>query len=359
MVREIISFILGTFATTGVFVYFLTHPEKVEKWLSMFWWLVSRLWKGAEYLAIKNEVQGKINSFVKNLEAYSAVSFPRVSIKWVAKENEEIVWEDGEVIIVMRDREHRNKNFVHAAYFFTSEVLLKKSKRHLSKNQKLSLDLFATKRILERESAAAVEQFMNDYFIPNLEKNQDIKGFIQKYQHIDRMGIFFPVLIQELSYLGNKVFLTNPTAEIIAEVKSLIDFLEKFSEREVGDTKTPDTFIGKYTRCAIKIVASHWTREKGDITSSKERILKALKSGLENVYVVGSDKKENKEFVENVVGAVCEENNQVEIKKEYSFKNELKFNGALRRVDSCLIYIHNPSAVKFLYEKNDIDSLIG
>lgn len=105
----------------------------------MVGWVISRIWKRAEYFAIKTEIQGRINSFVRTMEANTAAQFPRISIKLVARGNEELLWDEGEAIIVMRDRGHRTRNFVHAAYFFTSEVLLRKSKRHLSQTQKISL----------------------------------------------------------------------------------------------------------------------------------------------------------------------------------------------------------------------------
>lgn len=350
----------GVILTVLIVRFVIKNPEKFEKWGSIVWWLVSRFWAGAEYLAIKSEIQGKINSFVRNLEDNTTAEFPRISIRWASKdEKEELIWEDGEAIIVMRDRQHRNKNFVHAAYFFTSEALLKKSKKHLSKSQKTSLDLFATKKILEAESSAAVEQFMNDYFSPQVEDADAVRQFIQKYLHIDRIGVFFPILIQELSNLGNKVFLTKPTLEVVNEVKSLVDFLEKFSEREVGDTTTPDSFIGKYTRCAIKIVASWQVRERGDVISQKNRVAYVAKRGFENIYIIGSDSMANKKFINNVSDAVLNDLNYVQQVRSYQFGGQIKMKGGhLKDVGSYLVYLHNPNAVKYLYEKKDIEELV-
>lgn len=359
MIQQLSYFIYGFIAGSGIIGYFLKHPETVEKWASMIAWALSRIWKKTEYFAIKSELQGRINSFVRTLESNTTAKFPRVSIKWTGRDKEEIIWEDGETIIVMRDRRNKTKNFVHATYFFTSEALLRKSKRHLSKGQKLSLDLFATKKVLEAESKSSVEQFMNDYFIPEIERQEIIRNLIQQYVRIDRIGVFFPVLIQELSHLGNKVFLSKPTSEVIEEVKSFVNFLEKFSQREVGDIKIPDTFIGKYSRCAIKIIASRPVREIGDISSNKERVSNAIKQGVENVYIIGSAGAENKQFINRVSKAILEEYNYVEFIRSYQFKGQIKIRGKLIKVDTYLVYLHNPTAVKYLYEQNEIESLVN
>lgn len=347
----------GSFALNFILFYFLFYPNEFKKTASILLDVLSKFWKEADYLSTKYELEGKVNSFVRNLEANTTSQFPDVTIKWTGQKNEEIAWEDGRVVLVMRDRNHKNKNFVHAVYFFTSETLLGKLKRHLSKTQKTSLDLFATKKLIQKESAAAVEQFMNDYFIPHMEKQEDLSEMIKKYLNIDALGVFFPILIQELSSLGNKVFLVKPDSEIIKEVKSLIDFLYDFSEREVGEESASDnTFIGKYMRCAIKIVASRAVRERGNIKSHKERILKSVQLGVENIYVIGSDEKGNRRFIEEVCEQACRENKQIEIIRSYSFSGTIKIHGERKKVKTFLMCIHNPNAVKYLYEQSDIDS---
>lgn len=353
---QFFGFPIGVGATLVIGWYFLKNPEKFEKWASMIAWAISHIWKTADYFATKSEIQGRVNSFVSSLEANTTTTFPRISLRWTARGKDEIVWEEGQAIIIMRDRNHRNKNLIHAAYLFTAEALLKKSARHLSKTQKTSLDLFSTKLILEKESKSSVEQFMSEYFVPELDKHEAIRGLIQQYVHIERLGAFFPILIQELTYLGSKVFLSKPSSEIIDEVKSIVDFLEKFAQREVGDTTTPDTFVGKYMRCAIRIVASRAVRERGDITSHKERINYCVQGKFENIYIIGNGEKKNRKFMDDVAGACLSENEGLEKVRDYQFKGQIKISGNLTNVSTYLIHLHNPSAVKYLYEANDIDT---
>lgn len=345
-----LQFLSGFGFSAVIFYIVFRNPEKVQKWLSMFAWLLTYIWKKSDYFAIKSELQGKINSFVRNIEDNTTGYFPQIKIKWTAKGNEEIIWEDYEIIMVMRDKKYQNKNFVHAAYFFTSEVLLKHSKKHVSKTQKTSLDLFATKKLLELENNSAVDQFMEDYFVPEIEKSEKVKDLIRQYVSIDQIGVFFPILIQELSNLGKKVFLEKQSTEMIEEVKMLIDFLEKFSQREVGDTTIPDEFMGKYTKCAIKIVASKWTRS--NVTNHKKRLDETINKTIENIYILGSNVSENRDLIDGIIELCCAEHKDVYFVKKWSVRGKIKIKGKYINVTTYLVQIKNRGFIRYIFEED-------
>lgn len=337
-----------------VLIYLLFHPDTFKKWASMIAWVGSRIWKSWEYFAIKTEIESDINAFVNRLEARTKIRFPRIKISWAGKnKDEEIVWEDSEAIIVMRDRKYRKKNVVHAVYFFTSEAMLRKSKMHLSKSQKTSVDLYATLKILKAESAASVQQFMTDYFTPSINANGDIRKYTSQYTSIDRGGIFFSVLIQELSSLGNKVFLEKPTQEVMNEVSNLITFLENFCNRLTGSNLVNDTFIGRYTRCSIKVVSSASVRESGNVFPHKKRIINAINNRLENIYLIGRSDEGNKAYMEEVVDSVLDEVPHIERVSQTVFTNQINIKGLFRPALTCLIQLHNPTAVKYIFTPED------
>lgn len=344
-------------AWVPITIYLIKNPEKIQSWASMFAWVLSKIWKNSEYFAIKHGIESKVNSFVSELNNNIAVPFPKISIQWTGKKDEELIWSDGEVILVMRDREHKSKNIVHASYFFVSEVLLKKSKIHLSKTQKISLDLYATQKILEKKAGSYAEQFSSSYFIPEIQRDTHgkLKTYVGKITNLDRTGLFFPVLIQELNHLGNKVLLSNPDQQIIKEVDSLIDFLETFSEREVGDVTTPDCFQGKYLRCSIRIVASWQSRENNKVDAHKTRIKEIVDRGFEDIYIIGDGSISNRLFISRVIKAVIEENQDVEQIKSYRFDSLIKRHGKRVKVNTSLTHLKNPTAVKYIYSKEDLD----
>ncbi|MEK6953307.1 MAG: hypothetical protein AABX29_09940 [Nanoarchaeota archaeon] len=356
------TFLAGAFSGGGVgliaVIYFVKNPEKFEKLLGIFYGILSKFWSIYQYQAIKNEVQGKINSFASNLEIYTSETFPRITLKWAGtNEDEEIIWDDFEAIIVMRDRRGRNKNFVHAAYFFTSKVLMKRAKRHLTKQLSTALDLFATKKILEQQNKFAVEQFMQDYFVPKVESSEAIVKFLKQFVNIDQVGMFLPILVQELTYLGNKVFLSTKSSDVLNEVKLLINFLENFSLRQVGDTTTADEFIGNFMRCSIKIVASRQAREGWKVINHSNRALEVFKRGCENIYLIGSAESTNKKFVDSVVKTITDQAPNLEIVKKITFPGQIIINGKITNVESYFIHLHNPSKVQHVFTERNLEQI--
>ncbi len=339
----------------GAFIYL--NPDQAKKWGAILGSWITYFYEKFDYIIIKWETEGRLNTFVKNLESNIIRTFPTIHLQWAtSQDKEEVLWEEGRAILVMRDRKHKGRNFVHAAYLFTSQTLLQNTSFHISKKQKSSLELFATKKILETVYKGLVLQFMSDYFAPKVQTDEDLKQLISKYVAIERIGAFFPILIQEIHCLGNKVFLEETRKEeTIAEVKELLDFLVEFSERRVGDTTVPNTFVGQFTRCAIRVVASKSVRERGEVEGHKNDLLDLVKRSLENIYIIGSDQKENRKFVDNVVSGLREEAPELEIRKTYRFKGKIKIEDRWKNTDTYLVHLHNPEAEEYLFTKDKLD----
>lgn len=346
-----IIFAGGSGTTLLVVLYLLIkYPDHVQKWVGMLSRTFNFIFKKTEYFTTKWEIEGKLNSFAGNLETDGGVPYNRIKIEWTARsEDQEIAFEDGETIIVMRDRNHRNKNFVHAAYFYTSEILLQNTKRKLPKHLKTSIDLFATQKIIQKENKAALDQFMKDFLIPNVDQQTKIKDYIEKFQKIDNLGLFFCVLIQELTYLGSKVYLSTQTEAIIKEVEGLIQFLVTWSEREIGQ-KIAEEFVGQYTKCSIKVVASVASREQNKTDQQKNRLLGTFKNGCENMYVIGSEERQSKNFMDEVIDKLTQEMTQLRVVKRVRFRAKLNQNGRKVDKDDYLVHVRNPEAIEYLNE---------
>lgn len=335
-----------------VIVYWARDINKFKKFIAFWAWLFSSIFRGASYIAAKNEIEGKLNSFVSTLEAKTGENFPRISIDWATgKKNEKIIWEDFNAIIVIRDKKSRNKNFVHAAYYFVSNALLREAKLNLAKNQKKALNLFTSKKILEEENIFALKQFMSDYFVPEIIDRPQIKELIKSFLNIDNLGIYFPVLIKELSYLGRKVFLEANKGDIIKEVSDLINFFDEYSQRRVGDTDVPLDFRGEYSRCTIRIVASRDQRTIANVDNQAIYVCDAVRSGAENIYIIGSGEKDNKKFIALVEKKVLSQHENLKRISNLNFPAHLNFDSGFRKVNSCLVHLHNPEMVDYLVYK--------
>lgn len=357
---DIGSLLLGSGGTLGIVLavslIIYLNPDKFKAWSANIAWALSGFNKSFEYFAQQQEVQSKLNQYVSDLGKDTDVALTRVRVKWAARDGEGVNWEDGKAIIVMRDRGFRTKNFVHAAYMFTSSTLLKDIKRHASKAQSSALNVFTTKKILETVNRAAERQFITDYFNPSIEKNNDVRNYAKQLNTIAETGLYFPVLIQELVYLGGKLFLDSPGRGAIVEITALIKFLETHCNRNVGDTTVAGDFNGAYTRSAIRIVSSRPVREKGDPTGHKKRVIEAFGPGVENVYVLGNADHGNKDFMNSVIAAVQEEAPGLRVANKHEFKGKININNVPTDVTTYLVHLQNPAAVKSTITKKDIEA---
>lgn len=357
LLKYLASFGAGGLVVGGAAYYLITHPEVVEKWQALVFDWLSLINKSYKYRATKSDIQSKINSFVNSLGKDVDMDTSKVRIKWAAREeDEEVQLEDNEVIIVMRDRGYKNKNFVHAAYFYTSTALLRHTKRHLSKKQGEAIDLYTTKNVIERSNKAALEIFMRDYFQPLLEDDK-INELVNKFVKLDKSGFYTHILLQELNYLGSKTFLTKRDKAVAEEVSNLINFLMRFAEREVGDDTIREEFVGKYSHCAIKIVSTKFMRESGNHKSPAKRVIKAFDSGIENVYVIGPSKDGGKKFIKQVCSSVMNHNDNIEIVKQDSFTGTIRLLKVEKETVTHLIHLHNPTNAKYMIEDTMIDQV--
>jgi hypothetical protein len=333
-----------------VIIWVLNEPEKFQKWLSFLFSALSHVWKNGKYYTTKFSLESKLNTFVSHLEKNTAKEFPKVKVAWTGRNDEEIVLSEGKAVIVIRDREYAVKNFVHASYLFVSQMLLKNTQMHLSKSQKISFDLYSTKILLEEQEKSAVEQFVRDYISPEISKNENVRSLVQRFSHIHRLGIYFPILIQEMSCLGGKIFLSQKNNELIDEIGRLISFLFEISERKVGDTSIPLEFRGKYMKCAIQIVASKASRERGLTENHAYNIKKYVRERFENIYILGTDTEENNEFMESTVRRCIEEHPGLLLVRECTFAGKIKTESELRRVRTHFVHLHNSTVVEYEIE---------
>ena len=107
----------------------------------------------------------------------------------------------------------------------------------------------------------------------------------------------------------------------------MVDFLEKFSTRQVGDDTAKETFTGKYIRCAIRIMASRPVVEGNKIEGRKQKIITWIKAGYPNIYILGANKEETRDFMDTVIREVKKQYSELKLIKEYQFVAEINKSG--------------------------------
>lgn len=300
LLKYVITFLGGGFAFA--IVIFL-YPEKVERWGALFWKIASIFKREYQKKYIAHDIQARVNEFtnkklVKLIKNYEPVG---IEIKWIEQgESPREFFNDNKVIIRMHKSESQNKNIIGASMAFISQALLKEAKRYISESQKESIDLFVAKKLFEKEKTEIVDQFVQDFLFEKTETNEKISRFFEKYNLIDKAGLFFPVFIQEMTFLGKKVFGQRKDEKIVKEVNDLIDFLELYSKREIGEEEIKKNFEGLYCRFAMMIIAKAEKVLLGDIEPFIRYIEKLNNRQIENIYIIGPTTTRNVDFISQV-----------------------------------------------------------
>lgn len=334
-------------------IYFLCRPEALEKWATLLYRIVYFITKQGGKRIVKHDIQGRINSFSrvvlgKEIANYEPVG---ISIEWVKTEDAaDNFFSDNKVIIRMRHHQDQDKNFVIAAMAFISQAILRKAKKYLSQNQRESIDLYVCKDLCHREKPRVEEKFFDYYFGPKTDASERIKEFINKYEIMQKVGIFYGVLVQELNFLGEKVFAQPRNEKIVEEVTHLIDFLERYANREIGEKDIPKTFRGKYCRCGIMIVGKSFKVQAGKPDPYLNYIEMLVHSKIENIYLIGPALTPYESLIERISTQVQEKYGYLEyFSKKY--KATIRIKEERYKVNSFLVLMRSIDPIRFYDEE--------
>lgn len=333
-------------------IYFLCRPEALEKWATLLYRIVYFITKQGGKRIVKHDIQSRINGFSrvlgKEIANYEPVG---INIEWVKTEDAaENFFSNNRVIIRMRHHQDQDKNFVIAAMAFISQSVLSKAKKYLSQNQRESIDLYVCKDLCHREKPRVEEKFFDYYFGPKTDESKRIREFLNKYEIMHKVGLFYGVLVQELNFLGEKVFAQPRNQKIVEEATRLIDFLEKYAYREVGDENIPTTFKGNYCRCGIMIVGKSAKVQTGKIDLYLRYIARLVHSKIENIYLIGPALKPNESLIQRISTQVQEEYAYLEyFSKKY--KATIRVKGNRYKVNNFLVLMRSVDPIRFYDEE--------
>jgi hypothetical protein len=338
---ERLLLLLGGGASVGVVIaiLLLLNPEKVEIWSSMLWRALSKIgtfFKSAHKQYVKHDLQGRLNEFSKSLLREAPfLAATRAQVEWTGSEvTRKGFLEEGQVILRLRRDDPEDTNFVHGAYMFVSTSLLFKAKRYISPSQRQAVDLYVTTRAIEQEKPGVVDCFLGEYLHPKLADPQSKTAcYYDALAKIDTGGLFYPVLLQELDFLGGKVFGGRQDDKIITEVDSLVDFLQPIAMRTVGEECNLN-FERQYCRFAIVIVGKPFK-----VTPSGEVYVNYIRRNLipkkiETVYVLSLH--ENKDVLDAICNAVSGVYDKCRVRES---RVTLRYGNAQVERNQCLVIL--------------------
>ena len=296
--------------------------DKIEGLLTFIFFLLKNCFIFADKQYTKRDLQGRMNNFVKRLDK-KMHSFDSVKMKInFSAETDDIEGfnSGGKYIIKVKKNIDPNNNFVNVAMFFLSRYLLLKAKKQISPKQQESIDLFVANKLFQEEKDSVMSQFL-DMFLHPRTKDDRIRDFYDKYTNLDNAGLFFPIFLQEMTFLGDRVFSNPKNRKIEEEVKLLIDFLNNYSQRKITE-EIESTFEGEFSKFAIAIVGKPDRVINEGPTPYTKYIKILIEKKVESIYLVGDEK--NKNFIIDLGKTTEKTDDSYEIFKQEKYKAILK-----------------------------------
>lgn len=352
IITSLIAAIVGATGATGLFVILIfLFPGKVEKWQAIIWgWIESAglLYKTANKEKIRHSIQGNVSEFTRDLSLeLPQFNPPGVKIEWVEQvASRKAFIENGKAVIRLRRKDPNNENTVSACLLFVSQILLHRPSRYLAPTQRQAVELFVGYKFLERQPTEVFDAFIDKWLYPGIEKgNEKIGEYFERFKTIDKSQFFLPIFLQELVYMGEKVFNRKRDDSIEKEVDGALKFLEAHSARRTGEKIDAPYFNGDACRFAIMIVGitSNIDEERYDIYLKYIRE-ELIPCKVETIYMIGPVK--NASFMRELAEKVDDEFYSP-FSKNYNVIIH-DHEGKEKRVDNFLIVLRHKQQIRYI-----------
>lgn len=166
------------------------------------------------------------------------------------------------------------------------------------------------------------------------------------FYDIDKAGLFYPVFVTEMTFLGGKVFARKKEKKMVyEEVRALVNFLRVYSISKLSEDTQSD-FNGQYSKFSIRIVGKHYKIE----TQGKQMYLRNLlkiDDEVETIYLIGST--EHSSFINEVVETFLTTKTNYHIFKEQKYKAVIKDQiGNYFESDSYIVILRNKNVETYV-----------
>lgn len=284
--------IIGLIAVAiGLIVF--SYPDKVKEWLGLG---IQALEKTFSYFeryrkrAKKLEIEGAINHNLRRIARDNpGFQVNTVSLEYIdSSVTRQAFIENNKVIVRVKHDDPECENIAHCVYWFVSTSLLPVAKSYLAKKARTAIDIFVSAIVLQSHRPSTRDAFGRLYAHRLAgDPESKVQGLIEDFRLIHDGNYFFPILLQELFHLQEKLFVGSRRDQVAIEFNQIIDLLKVHSARIVGQD-TRSQFVGELCKVAIVIVGKALTIDKQGSEPYVRYIQRELlPKRIETIYLVG------------------------------------------------------------------------
>lgn len=327
----------------------LSHPQETVYWIgrigACFGWASA----GVARKSLAGRLESRINKFaVRSYQSIEHVDPSGARIDWVKSDAEvdSALNADGDVVIYLNPSRPEGENLSRAALMYVSHKFLPRAKLYMSARQKQSMDLFVTGKLLDDVNSDIAPAFFATFMGPATLDDDKIATLVEKYVVMDRAGLFFPVFVQELVFMGEKVALGAARKAVESEVRNLLDFLDGRANRVLGDDTVPMSYEGRFCHCGFVIVAKAEKLARQGTEPYIRAISEYWSEGYENVYVMGG--ADTAHIIDAIVSEAETRTRLIQVvRKEYTAQVQ-DSPGRWREIKSVLILFRSSTVQRYM-----------
>lgn len=281
-------------------------PTLKGKTLDKFaeWTKSKKIIKAAESANIENAV----NSTVLEFQSEFPIGWiKKAKLNWVSNLSSHDIHE-GEVILRLKPSRFQDENFTAAIYFLFKQILFPDLKEVIPSNIQEATSLQVSHRAIEEKHPYLLATFEKGFMEPNIQRDNSIVTYLEKYSIIDKKGFFTGIFIRELNEIATRARFKSLRNNLDQEAQHLLNHMQEFVTRY--ESKSEEEILsddywyrkGPATSYAIILVAQPYKQRWQGTKPYINRVQKWIDQGIERLYIMGAEKQRS--FVEDVINSV-------------------------------------------------------
>jgi hypothetical protein len=266
----------------------VTDPDRAERWASLFWRAINKLFRRGELRIVAHDVAGSLNGFLRK-DVYDQLTGMRalkVRVKWVMSAKDKAFEQRGTLIVKLRKHEDRYYNVLAATMTALPRLLHPLIRPFISERLSGAVDLQICRKLAVKLGPGAENVYAIDFLGPRLERDPELRTLLAELLQLDTAGLFVAILLQELSYLGTKFQGTPIGATADQELTEFIRFLVRIATRPPGE-EGQLAFVQEHIRVGVILVSKPATRALG-VAPYVRRLGKDFAIGCNTVHLLAS-----------------------------------------------------------------------
>lgn len=237
-------------------------------------------------------------------EHYSTLVKRDLKVEWVNDETPpDSIFNDKQAIIYVNSHNNVDKQVISIISEHIKHSFVETVKYYLTPEYNNASDCIMVKKII-KYSRPSINNYFNKTFLPkSFERSPAHRIAYDALVDIDKQGMFFPILINELNKYANRVYPDEPDANTEKHILEFMDFILKISRRKPRE-KAETFFKNAHICINITLALSELDAIRNDISRKIEEIDNDIKNGAKTIYILGAGSKIS--FATAIKDTVCE-----------------------------------------------------